>query len=100
MRFLLSQRAEIGWNANLAMLHAVYHYHVGFPSSLSVRIGNANVSCRPQSDFDSFHWQSTYGDPTYERHVAIARVLGLTAARLADDLVLPINITGEWGRIS
>ena len=53
------------------------------------------LPCRAQSNFDSFHWQSTYGDPTYERHVAIARVLGLTAARLADDLVLPINITGE-----
>ncbi|BGP58474.1 hypothetical protein JCM8202_003603 [Rhodotorula sphaerocarpa] len=58
----------------------VYHYH---------------------SNFDSFHWQSTYGDPTYERHVAISRVLGLTAVRLADDLVLPINVTAyavELGR--
>ena len=77
---------------------AVYHYHVSFPSpslSSKARTENANVSRRPQSNFDSFHWQSTYGDPTYERHVEIARLLGWSSARLADDLVLPINITGE-----
>lgn len=46
------------------------------------------------SNYDSAYWQETYGDPTFERHRAIARVLGLTAVRLADDALLPINTTG------
>ncbi|GAA6057337.1 hypothetical protein JCM3770_001099 [Rhodotorula araucariae] len=50
----------------------VYHYH---------------------SNFDSFHWQSTYGDPSFERHRAISRVLGLVTVRLANDAVLPLNTT-------
>ncbi|BGP43868.1 Vacuolar protein sorting-associated protein 70 [Rhodotorula kratochvilovae] len=50
----------------------VYHYH---------------------SNYDSFHWQSTYGDPSFERHRAISRVLGLATVRLADDAVLPLNTT-------
>ncbi|GAA5910552.1 hypothetical protein JCM8208_007640 [Rhodotorula glutinis] len=45
------------------------------------------------SNFDSFAWQAKYGDPSFERHRAISRVLGLTAVRLADDAVLPINTT-------
>jgi len=46
------------------------------------------------SNYDDFAWQSKYGDPSFERHRAISRVLGLTAVRLADDAVLPINTTG------
>ncbi|GAA5854899.1 hypothetical protein JCM9279_000191 [Rhodotorula babjevae] len=45
------------------------------------------------SNYDDFAWQSKYGDPSFERHRAISRVLGLTAVRLADDAVLPINTT-------
>ncbi|GEM11297.1 glutamate carboxypeptidase II [Rhodotorula toruloides] len=51
---------------------SVYHYH---------------------SNYDSFHWQSTFGDPTYQRHIAVSNVLGLATIRLVDDLVLPINVT-------
>ncbi|BGO96033.1 hypothetical protein NBRC10512_002451 [Rhodotorula toruloides] len=63
-------------SANFAMRRSkkspVYHYH---------------------SNYDSFHWQSTFGDPTYQRHIAVSKVLGLAAVRLVDDLVLPINVT-------
>ncbi|GAA5983728.1 hypothetical protein JCM11641_001732 [Rhodosporidiobolus odoratus] len=50
----------------------VYHYH---------------------SNYDSFYWQSTFGDPTFKHHEAVAKVLALTLGRLADDPVLPINVT-------
>lgn len=36
-----------------------------------------------------------FGDPTFERHVAVSKVLGLTALRLADSPVIPLNLTGE-----
>ncbi|GAA5902456.1 M28 family metallopeptidase [Sporobolomyces salmoneus] len=50
----------------------VYHYH---------------------SNFDSFAWMEKFGDPTFERHVVVSKILGLTALRLVDDLVLPLNTT-------
>ncbi|GAA6006595.1 hypothetical protein JCM11491_003110 [Sporobolomyces phaffii] len=50
----------------------VYHYH---------------------SNYDSFYWMEKFGDPTFERHVVVSKILGLTALRLVQDLVLPLNTT-------
>ncbi|KAJ9099261.1 hypothetical protein QFC21_004142 [Naganishia friedmannii] len=50
----------------------VYHYH---------------------SIYDSYTWQEKYGDPGFHRHVAAAKVLGLMALRVANDIVLPLNIS-------
>ncbi|KAG2013796.1 hypothetical protein CC2G_010666 [Coprinopsis cinerea AmutBmut pab1-1] len=50
----------------------VYHYH---------------------SIYDSQRWQEVYGDPTFERHVAIAKHLGLLGLRLADSIIIPLNTT-------
>lgn len=36
-----------------------------------------------------------FGDPTFGRHVAVAKVLGIATLRLADSLILPINVTGS-----
>ncbi|THG94618.1 hypothetical protein EW026_g6888 [Hermanssonia centrifuga] len=51
---------------------AVYHYH---------------------SIYDSQRWQEIYADPTFSRHVAVAKHLGLTALRLTDSIILPLNTT-------
>ncbi|TCD69209.1 hypothetical protein EIP91_008312 [Steccherinum ochraceum] len=51
---------------------AAYHYH---------------------SIYDSQHWMEKYGDPTFERHVAVGKNLGLIALRLADSIILPLNTT-------
>jgi len=50
----------------------VYHYH---------------------SIYDSAHWMDKFGDPTFARHVATAKIMGLGLLRLANDLILPINVT-------
>ncbi|KAI6047507.1 hypothetical protein EDC04DRAFT_2864564 [Pisolithus marmoratus] len=50
----------------------VYHYH---------------------SVFDTQRWQELYGDPTFSRHVAIAKHIGLQVLRLSGDLILPLNTT-------
>lgn len=34
-----------------------------------------------------------YGDPGFGRHVVSAKVLGLVLLRMADSLVIPLNIT-------
>jgi N-acetylated-alpha-linked acidic dipeptidase len=50
----------------------VYHYH---------------------SNYDSFYWISTYGDPGFLYHAAAARILGLFVAKLVETPVIPLNTT-------
>lgn len=50
----------------------VYHYH---------------------SNYDSFHWMCTYGDPTWNYHVAAGQFLGLLALNLAEQSLLPLNVS-------
>lgn len=50
----------------------VYHYH---------------------SNYDSFHWMSTYGDPTWNYHVAAGQFLGVLALNLAEQPLLPLNVS-------
>ncbi|RMZ78273.1 hypothetical protein DV737_g3959, partial [Chaetothyriales sp. CBS 132003] len=55
-----------------ALSDPVYHYH---------------------SNYDSFHWMDNFGDPRWEHHAAIARVLGLLTATLSERAILPLNAT-------
>ncbi len=48
----------------------VYHYH---------------------SNYDSYHWMEKYGDPGFAYHKAMAQVLGVLVAHLANDLVVPFK---------
>ncbi len=45
------------------------------------------------SIYDSQRWQELYADPGFHRHVAVAKHLGLTALRLTDAVILPLNTT-------
>ncbi|KDR83893.1 hypothetical protein GALMADRAFT_236364 [Galerina marginata CBS 339.88] len=51
---------------------AIYHYH---------------------SIYDTQSWQERYGDPGFQRHVAVAQYLGLLGLRIIDSIILPINTT-------
>jgi N-acetylated-alpha-linked acidic dipeptidase len=51
---------------------AVYHYH---------------------SNYDSFHWMETFGDPGWHYHKAAAQVLGLMVATLVEAPVVPLNVS-------
>ncbi|KAG8744908.1 hypothetical protein FRC10_009278 [Ceratobasidium sp. 414] len=51
---------------------AVYHYH---------------------SIWDSETWMEKYGDPGFLRHVAVSKHMGLMLLRLADSIVVPLNVT-------
>ncbi|EJT97553.1 Zn-dependent exopeptidase [Dacryopinax primogenitus] len=57
----------------------VYHYH---------------------SVYDSVGWMERFGDPGYHRHAAVAKYLGLTALRMSDTIILPINTTQYAAEIS
>lgn len=41
--------------------------------------------------FDSYSWMTNYGDPLFQRHVAVAGIWGLLALHLADDSIIPFN---------
>ncbi|TVY81642.1 putative glutamate carboxypeptidase [Lachnellula suecica] len=51
---------------------AVYHYH---------------------SNYDSFYWMNTYGDPGFHYHATVAKLWALFTARLAEAPVIPLNAT-------
>jgi N-acetylated-alpha-linked acidic dipeptidase len=50
----------------------VYHYH---------------------SNYDSFHWMNTFGDPGFKYHATMAKILGLLTAKLAEEPVVQFNAT-------
>ncbi|KAA8516852.1 hypothetical protein F0562_017330 [Nyssa sinensis] len=41
--------------------------------------------------FDSYNWMANYGDPLFQRHVAVAGIWGLLTLHLADDPIIPLN---------
>lgn len=45
------------------------------------------------TSFCSAYWMDKFGDPTFTRHAAIAKVLGYATLKLADSLILPLDVT-------
>ncbi|KAK2805671.1 hypothetical protein FQN51_009174 [Onygenales sp. PD_10] len=45
------------------------------------------------SNYDSYHWMSTYGDPGYLWHKAVGQYIALLAYHLASDDVIPFDVT-------
>lgn len=72
----------------------VFLQHLGIAS---VNVGYSRKRTDPvyhyHSIYDSAYWMDKFGDPTFSRHVAVAKVMGLATLRLADSLILPINLT-------
>lgn len=50
----------------------VYHYH---------------------SNYDSFYWMDTYGDPGFKYHITIAKIINLLAAKLVEEPIVQFNAT-------
>lgn len=44
------------------------------------------------SNYDSYHWMSTYGDPGFHHHEAMGQYLSLLAYNLATAELLPFNL--------
>jgi len=64
--------------------------HLGIPSLDMGFGGDYGVY---HSAYDSFHWMSSFGDPTFKYHVAAAQLWGTVAMRLADAEALPLDYT-------
>jgi N-acetylated-alpha-linked acidic dipeptidase len=70
--------------------YTVFLDRLGIPSTDMSFRGSYGVY---HSIYDSFHWMTSFGDPTYQFHKASAQMWGLMAMRLADPAVLPFNYT-------
>ena len=62
--------------------------HLGIPSLDMGFGGDYGVY---HSAYDSFHWMTRFGDPTFAYHVAAAQLWGTVAMRLADADGLPFD---------
>ena len=69
--FLHSGISAIDMASSPGPRDAVYHYH---------------------SDYDSYHWISTFGDPTYNTHRIMGQYLALLAYNLATSDITPYNV--------
>ncbi|KAF8080763.1 hypothetical protein N665_0923s0003 [Sinapis alba] len=83
-----SNSGVIGRLGDLTSDYASFVQHVGVPAA-DMRFGGGYPVYH--SMYDDFTWMEKFGDPMFQRHVAMASVLGLVALRLADDEILPFN---------
>jgi N-acetylated-alpha-linked acidic dipeptidase len=63
---------DMGFTTDLENGDAVYHYH---------------------SNYDSYYWMNTYGDPGFHYHATISKLWALYTAKLAEAPVIPLNAT-------
>jgi N-acetylated-alpha-linked acidic dipeptidase len=70
--------------------------HLGIPSTDMGFGGDYGVY---HSAYDSFHWMTQFGDPTFVYHVAAAQLWGPLALRLADADALPFDYTDYANQI-
>lgn len=74
---LTVQQVDLSYGASAN--DPVYHYH---------------------SDYDSYHWMTTYGDPGWAIHVAAGQFLGVLAMNLIDRPLLPLNVATYASELS
>lgn len=63
---------------------------------MKLDVGSGNGASDPvwhyHSNYDTYHWMSTFGDPGFHQHAAIGQYLTLLAYHLASDEILPIDV--------
>ena len=68
--------------------HTVFLNHLGRPVINLGFVGDYGVY---HSSYDDHYWMTQVGDPLFEYHVALTRIWGLTALRLANADLLPFD---------
>jgi len=63
-------------------------HHVGVPA-IDIYFGEDYPVYH--SLYDNYMWMEKFGDPHFQRHVAMAGIWGLIALKLADEYILPFN---------
>lgn len=74
--------------------YTVFLEHLGIPSvDIGFSRGKADPVYHYHSNYDSFHWIDTYGDPGFKYHNTIAQYVGLLALDLSGQKVLKFGLT-------
>jgi N-acetylated-alpha-linked acidic dipeptidase len=68
--------------------HTVFLNHLGRPV---INLGFTGDYGVYHSTYDDYYWMSHIGDPSFEYHVALTRIWGIVALRLANADVLPFD---------
>lgn len=68
--------------------YTVFLDHLGIPS---FEFGFGGPYGVYHSALDNFYWMEHWGDPTFQYHETVARLLGVATMRLADDSLLPLR---------
>jgi len=78
--------SDMGFSTRKAIYHCMVFLH-----------GLTNLD---HSNYDSFYWMETFGDPGWFHHQQIAQLWGLTALRLASSQIVPFNATNYTHKIN
>lgn len=87
------------WGGNVGTLGSGSDYsafqHVGGVPSIDMGFSDSLQSpvYHYHSNYDSFAWMESFGDPGWHYHLAITKVWALIAAALVDSPVIALNIT-------
>ena len=68
--------------------HTVFLNHLGRPV---INLGFTGDYGVYHSMYDDYYWMSHIGDPSFEYHVALTRIWGIVALRLANADILPFD---------
>ncbi|KAF2140554.1 uncharacterized protein K452DRAFT_273177 [Aplosporella prunicola CBS 121167] len=89
--WLRSTEGEFGVLGSGSDYTAFLHNGIG-----SIDLGAGNGATDPvymyHSNYDSYHWISTFADPGFHVHKAVGQYLSLLAYHLADDELIPFDL--------
>ncbi|KAI9894102.1 MAG: hypothetical protein M1814_004873 [Vezdaea aestivalis] len=72
---------------------AAFQHFAGVPSfDLSFHAGPMDAVYHYHSNYDSFHWMDTFGDPSWKYHVAMTKTWSLLALACAEIAVIPFKL--------
>ncbi|EST04820.1 Protease-associated domain, PA [Kalmanozyma brasiliensis GHG001] len=73
--------------------YTVFLQHLGIASTdLGFKRAPTDPIYMYHSNYDSFHWMDTFGDPGFARHEAAAKIVGLMAIESSTQLFAPIDV--------
>jgi N-acetylated-alpha-linked acidic dipeptidase len=77
--------------------HKPFYQHVGVPAASFGFGGPGGVY---HSAYDTYTWMERFGDPGYRYHSAAARIVAITAARLANADLHPYDFVGASAQLA
>lgn len=82
--------------------YSAFLQHAGI-TSLDFEFFSANSTgssyAQYHSRYDTYFFMTKFTDPTWEFHMAISKILGLTAKAMADSFLLPLDFTNYFNHL-